>query len=105
MTLNVLLMTDSYKNLYILSILASKHISTPLFVMVAQWDSYQLTRLVAVNFKSISLPPKKHKERTYLTKFGNNTYRSIATVSNTPIFQDVFTIVLKHTFVNTRIIQ
>ena len=61
--------------------LASKHISTPLFVMVARWDSYQLTRLVAVNFKSISLPPKKNKERKYLAKFGNNTYRSLTTVS------------------------
>ena len=49
--------------------------------MVAQWDSYQLTRLVAVNFKSISLPPKKSKEKTYLAKFGNNTFRSLATVS------------------------
>lgn len=64
--------------------LASKHISTPLFVMVARWDSYQLTRLVAVNFKSISLPPKKNKERKYLAKFGNNTYRSLTTLSLRP---------------------
>ena len=61
--------------------LATKHISTPLFVMVAQWDSYQLTWLVAGSYKSISLPPKKHKERAYLARFGNNTYRSLASVS------------------------
>ncbi len=55
--------------------------------MVAQWDSYQLTRLIAGRYKSISLPPKKHKERKYLAKFGNNTYRSLAAVSK---FYSVF---------------
>eukprot|EP00794_Sanderia_malayensis_P016178 gene16178-17803_t len=62
--------------------LATKHISTPLYVMVAQWDSYQLTRLIAGRYRSISLPPKKHNERAYLAKFGNNTYRSLAAVTS-----------------------
>ena len=51
-----------------------------MYVMVAQWDSYQLTRLIADDYRSVSLPPKREKEKNYLSQFGNFTYRSISRV-------------------------
>ena len=59
-----------------------RYLSVPIFVMVAQWDSYQLTELVPSRFKLVSLPPQWPSEALYLVKFANNTHRSLGGVSS-----------------------
>ncbi|EDO38898.1 predicted protein [Nematostella vectensis] len=54
-----------------------KYLSTPIYVMVAQWDSYQLQELVPSQFPKVRLPPELPSEAAYLAKFGNNTHRSL----------------------------
>ncbi|XP_031565813.1 carboxylesterase notum2-like [Actinia tenebrosa] len=57
--------------------LVVKYLSTPIYVMVAQWDSYQLQELVPSKFPTVRLPPELPSEAEYLSKFGNNTHRSL----------------------------
>ncbi|XP_048587605.1 palmitoleoyl-protein carboxylesterase NOTUM [Nematostella vectensis] len=57
--------------------LVFKYLSTPIYVMVAQWDSYQLQELVPSQFPKVRLPPELPSEAAYLAKFGNNTHRSL----------------------------
>ncbi|XP_031574737.1 palmitoleoyl-protein carboxylesterase NOTUM-like [Actinia tenebrosa] len=61
--------------------LVVKYLSTPIYVMVAQWDSYQLQELVPSKFPTVRLPPELPSEAEYLSKFGNNTHRSLRRVS------------------------
>lgn len=61
--------------------LVFRYLSAPIFVMVAQWDSYQLLELVPSRFKSVSLPPQRPSEARYLVKFANNTHRSLGGIS------------------------
>lgn len=53
------------------------YLSTPIYVMVSQWDSYQLRELSLGKYRSIHLPPTSFTEARYLAKFGNNTHRSL----------------------------
>lgn len=59
---------------------AIRYLSTPIYVMVSQWDSYQLKELIHQKYHAVHLPPSSHHEKLYLVKFGNNTHRSIRKV-------------------------
>lgn len=59
-----------------------RHLSTPIFVMVSLWDSYQLKELNLDKYRPVHLPPSSHKEALYLAQFGNNTYKSIRRLLN-----------------------
>jgi hypothetical protein len=61
-----------------------RHLSTPIFVMVSQWDSYQLKELNLDKYRPVQLPPSSNNEALYLAQFGNNTYKSIRRVSCQP---------------------
>lgn len=61
--------------------LVFKHLSAPVYVFVAQWDSYQLQELVHSKFPTMRLPPELPSEAEYLGKFGKNTHRSLRRVS------------------------
>ncbi|XP_046845116.1 pectin acetylesterase 8-like [Xenia sp. Carnegie-2017] len=54
-----------------------RYLSTPIFVMVSRWDSYQLKELNNDKYRAVNLPPRTHSETEYLGEFGNNTFRSI----------------------------
>lgn len=58
-----------------------KYLSAPVYVFVAQWDSYQLQQLVHSQFPTMRLPPELPSEAEYLGKFGKNTHRSLRRVS------------------------
>lgn len=58
-----------------------QHLSTPIYVMVSQWDSYQLNELNLEKYRPVRLPPTSRSEALYLAQFGNNTYKSIKRVS------------------------
>lgn len=62
--------------------LVFKHLSAPVYVFVAQWDSYQLQELVHSQFPIMRLPPELPSEAEYLGKFGKNTHRSLRRVIN-----------------------
>lgn len=62
--------------------LVFKHLSAPVYVFVAQWDSYQLQELVHSKFPTMRLPPELPSEAEYLGKFGKNTHRSLRRVIN-----------------------
>lgn len=57
-----------------------KYLSAPVYVFVAQWDSYQLQELVHSKFPTMRLPPELPSEAEYLGKFGKNTHRSLRRV-------------------------
>jgi len=57
--------------------LAMSYIEAPMYIMVSQWDTYQLMSMVSSQFRSVNLPLKTHDETVFLAGFGNNTYRSI----------------------------
>lgn len=62
--------------------LVFQHLSAPVYVFVAQWDSYQLQELVHSQFPTMRLPPELPSEAEYLGKFGKNTHRSLERVIN-----------------------
>jgi len=62
--------------------LVFKHLTAPVYVFVAQWDSYQLQELVHSKFPTMRLPPELPSEAEYLGKFGKNTHRSLRRVIN-----------------------
>ncbi|KAL9989249.1 hypothetical protein ACROYT_G003778 [Oculina patagonica] len=62
--------------------LVFKYLSAPVYVFVAQWDSYQLQELVHSKFPTMRLPPELPSEAEYLGKFGKNTHRSLRRVIN-----------------------
>lgn len=62
--------------------LVFKYLSAPVYVFVAQWDSYQLQQLVHSQFPTMRLPPELPSEAEYLGKFGKNTHRSLRRVIN-----------------------
>ena len=67
---------------FIYFILVFKHLSAPVYVFVAQWDSYQLQELVHSKFPTMRLPPELPSEAEYLGKFGKNTHRSLRRVGS-----------------------
>ena len=62
-----------------------QYLSTPIYVMVSQWDSYQLKELILQKYRAIRLPPSSYHEAVYLARFGNNTHRSLRKVSPTQL--------------------
>lgn len=62
-----------------------QYLSTPIYVMVSQWDSYQLKELILQKYRAIRLPPSSYREAVYLARFGNNTHRSLKKVRPTQL--------------------
>lgn len=67
--------------IFFFSFAVFKYLSAPVYVFVAQWDSYQLQQLVHSQFPTMRLPPELPSEAEYLGKFGKNTHRSLRRVS------------------------
>lgn len=75
-------MNNFFDFFFIYFILVFKHLSAPVYVFVAQWDSYQLQELVHSKFPTMRLPPELPSEAEYLGKFGKNTHRSLRRVGS-----------------------
>lgn len=86
--------------IFFFSFAVFKYLSAPVYVFVAQWDSYQLQQLVHSQFPTMRLPPELPSEAEYLGKFGKNTHRSLRRVS----YRQAFSYIIHCCFI-TYIIQ
>lgn len=57
--------------------LAITYLKTPIFVLSNFWDAYQMTQMVSMEYQPVNSPPITKAERNFVSKFGNNTRRSL----------------------------
>lgn len=61
---------------------AITYLKTPIFVLSNFWDAYQMTQMVSMEYQPVNSPPLTKAERNFVSKFGNNTRRSLHRVRN-----------------------